>query len=287
MTLSPDTAQVGFVGLGNIGQPMSRALLRDGWQLRVLDRDAAKAVPLEEEGARVVSEVSDLAECQVVALAVPDDAAVRSVLEGPGGLFALLGAGAAVVVHSTVLPATARELAAEADRHGVLWVDAPVSGGDERALAGELAVMVGAEPEAFDQVRPLLESVGSSVLHMGPPGAGAAAKLANQLVMFSALAGLHEALAMAGAYEVPEERVLEALTTGLGDTWVGRNWGFFDRVALAYDAGGTPVSERPWSKDLREAVEAGTAVGVDLPVARLLAQTLADRVEARAHKGQG
>lgn len=282
MTLTPEDAKVGFVGLGNLGQPMARALLRDGWQVTVLDRDPARAEPCRADGAQVAASPADLAACDVVAIAVPDDTAVRQVLDG---LFGALRRGAAVVVHSTVLPATAVELAAEAERRGLLWVDAPVSGGAERALDGDLTVMVGADPDALAATRRLLEAVGRTVVHVGPPGAGEAVKLANQLVMFAALAGLHEALELAAANGVGPDRVLEVLATGTGDTWVGRNWGFFDRVAVAYDAGGTPVADRPWRKDLAEVVAAGAAAGLDLPVAAVLHATLAARVEEHAHRG--
>jgi 3-hydroxyisobutyrate dehydrogenase-like beta-hydroxyacid dehydrogenase len=261
---------------------MALRLLREGWQLSVVDRFPAKARPCVDEGAVVVQAVTDLGHVDVVAVAVPDDAAVAAVLEGPDGLLSRLPGGAVVLVHSTVLPETARRLAARGADRGLHVLDAPVSGGDERALTGELTVMVGGTAEGFAAARPLLESVGSDVVHVGPSGAGSATKLANQLMMFANLAGAHEALALAAAYGVDESAVLGAVRTGTGDSWVSRNWGFFDRVAAAYDTGGTPVHERSWSKDLWEVVAAARQVDVRVPVAGLLAQHLADRVEAHA-----
>lgn len=277
------STRIGFVGLGNLGRPMALALLRAGWQLSVIDSSLEKAEPCAREGAKVVRTPGELADCGVIALVVPDDAAVEEVLEGADGLLAApLDPGSVVIVHSTVLPRTAQRLAETAGRHDVDLLDAPVSGGAERALEGDLTVMVGGPPETLERVRPVLDCVGSAVLHVGPAGAGEATKLANQLMMLAALAGTHEALDLAARYGVEEEAVLAAVSTSTGDSWVARNWGFFDRVAAAYDEGGTPVWERPWSKDLWEVVAAARAAHVDVPVAGLLAQYLAERVESHA-----
>jgi 3-hydroxyisobutyrate dehydrogenase-like beta-hydroxyacid dehydrogenase len=256
---------IGFVGLGNIGQPMARALLRAGHDVVVHDRDASRAEPCVQEGATASD---DFSECEIVALAVPDDAAVQAVLAGLAG-------DPLVIIHSTILPGTARRLAAS---RAVL--DAPVSGGPDRALAGDLTVMVGGDDAAVARARPVLEAVGSDIRHVGAPGAGAAVKLANQMMMFSALAGAYEALDFARAHDVDERVVLDAVSTSTGDSWVARNWGFFEGVAAAYDAaGGTPVKYRPWGKDLFDVVLAAREVDVDVPVTALLSQTLAARVE--------
>jgi 3-hydroxyisobutyrate dehydrogenase len=272
---------VGFVGLGNIGQPMTRALLRAGLQVAALDTTPEKAEPCVAEGARAVTRPVDLAGCAVVALAVPDDDAVEGVL-CESGLLTALASDAIVIVHSTILPATARRLAGVAGERGIGLLDAPVSGGAERALAGELTVMVGGEAAVVERARPLLDAVGSDVRHVGPSGAGSAVKLANQLMMLSALAGVHEALDLARAYDVDDRVVLDAVATSTGDSWVTRNWGFFDDVARAYDEGGTPVRERPWSKDLWDVVAAARDADVAVPVAGVLAQLLAARVEDHA-----
>jgi len=276
-------AQVGFAGLGNLGEPMARALLGDGWALTVLDPRPGPADALAADGARKAEAPRDLAGCDVVALVVPDDAAVDAVLV-ESGLLEALAPGGLVVVHSTILPASARRLAATAAERGVGVLDAPVSGGADRALAGDLTVMVGGEADVVERARPLLDTVGSEVRHVGPSGAGSATKLANQLMLFSALAGVHEALDLARAYDVEEAAVLGAVASGTGASWAASHWGFFDETARAYDEGGTPVRERPWSKDLWEVVAAARAADVELPVAGLLAQMLAQRVEAHARE---
>ena len=282
MAASPGTTTVGFAGLGNIGRPMASALLRAEWSITVFDRDPARTRELADAGARVAQDAGGLADCEVLLLAVPDDAAVESLLEGPDGWFASGGPGRTAVVHSTVLPRTAARLADVAAEHGAGLLDAPVSGGADRAEQGDLTIMVGGDAQVLERVRPVLDSEGSQVLLVGPAGAGAATKLANQLMMLAALAGVHEALDLADAHGVAPEKVFEAVSSSTGDSWVARNWGFFDRTVAAYDAAGTPRSERPWSKDLFEVVAAARACDLRVPVAGLLAQVLADRVEAHA-----
>jgi 3-hydroxyisobutyrate dehydrogenase-like beta-hydroxyacid dehydrogenase len=260
---------------------MAEALLRDGWTLSVLDRHPDRAAGLD---AQVVRQASELANSQLVALAVPDDQAVSSILDE---LLPLLQPESVVLIHSTVLPGTARRLAALAEARDIQLLDVPVSGGAGRALAGTLTVMAGGRPEVLDRVRPVLASVADEVIHAGPAGAGAAVKLANQLMMFAALAGVQEALDLASAYDVSEDVVLNAVCTSTGESWITRNWGFFDDVAAAYESSGTPVRDRPWSKDLWDVVAAAREQDVRVPVAGLLAQHLAERVEARARKGAG
>lgn len=282
--MSPDLDHhrpVGFAGLGNLGHPMAQSLLRAGRRLTVYDRDPHRADGLDAEVATVPAV---LAECQVICLAVPDDHAVTELVEE---LAPKLAPGSVFLVHSTILPATAKRLAQQVESHHVALLDVPVSGGAERALTGSLTAMAGGPADVLDKVRPILDAVADTVLHVGPVGAGAAVKLANQLMMFANLAGVHEALELAASYDVPADQVLKAVETSTGDSWITRNWGFFDRVAAAYDEGGTPVRDRPWSKDLWDVVAAARDSDVPVPLAGLLAQHLAERVETHARKASG
>jgi 3-hydroxyisobutyrate dehydrogenase len=283
-TASPGSTRVGLAGLGNLGLPLATTLLQAGWDLAVLDSRPDRGEPLVELGATAVPDVADLAECDVLVLVVPDDVAVEQVLEG---YLAGDRRGRAVIVHSTVLPQTARRLADAATKRGVDLLDAPVSGGAERAANGTLTVMAGGDAAALERVRPLLDAVGDPVLHLGPAGAGAAAKLANQLTMFANLAGVYEAIDFAAAHGVATDALLTALRTSLGDSWIARNLDFWDRTAAAYDRNGTPVADRPWSKDLAEVVLAARAAEVPVPLAGWLAQTVAARVEAHARAAAG
>jgi 3-hydroxyisobutyrate dehydrogenase len=279
MTVVTTQTPIGFVGLGNLGQPICLRLIDEGWTLRVFDTSAIRAEPLVQAGATLVG-ASDLAECRVICFAVPDDAAIRELLDA--GLRDALTPDHTVVVHSTILPAIARELADEIGRSGAGFLDAPVSGGAGRARTGQLTLFVGGDDADLARVRPVLDSLAADIFTLGPVGAGSATKLANQLIMFSALAGVHEALALAASYGVDEERVLAAVETSTGDTWVGRNWGFFDRTARSYNSAGTRVSQRPWSKDLWEIVSAARQADLSLPVSGLLAQIMADVIEDHA-----
>jgi 3-hydroxyisobutyrate dehydrogenase-like beta-hydroxyacid dehydrogenase len=273
--------RVGFVGLGDIGLPMAERLAETGFDLSVLDTDSNRAAALRSSGAKVAQSTSDLADCEVVGLAVPDDDAVRSVLIGDR-LLELLPAGAAVLIHSTVLPRTAQELEAEGLRSGVLVADAPVSGGAARARSGDLAVVLGGSTDAVEKARKVLESLSSTVVHAGPAGAGAAVKLANQLAMLAALAAIQEGMALAAHHGADEGSVLTALQAGTGDSWVVRNWGFFDDLARSYNERDVPVKMRPWSKDLWDVVASAREADLRVPLGAALSQFLADAVEDHA-----
>jgi 3-hydroxyisobutyrate dehydrogenase-like beta-hydroxyacid dehydrogenase len=270
-----------MIGLGNLGLPMTEALLGAGVPVVVYDRRPDAMSVCAHRGARAATSLGELARCSVIAVVVSDDRAVWEVVV-ESGLVDQLGSGAVVVVHSTILPATAQRLARRAEEADVALVDAPVSGGAERARSGDLTVFAGGDRAAVDALDAYMRVVASSVVHLGPTGAGSAGKLANQLMMFAALASSYEALELAEAYGVAEDGLLEAVAASTGDSWVVRNWGFFDQTADAYDRSGVPVNARPWSKDLLEVVAAARERDIVLPVARFLADLVPDRVEAHA-----
>lgn len=274
---------VGFIGLGNLGHGMVLNLLDSGWSLTVFDSSTRRADVLTRSGAKAASTLRDLLDCRVICLAVPDDAAVTGILLGTTGLLKLLAPGQTVIVHSTVLPETARELAHEFGKAGVAFLDAPVSGGPDRARSGDLTLMVGGTETDLTAVKILVEDMASEVFHLGPAGSGSAAKLANQLIMFSTLAGTHEALRLGAAYGVPPAKVLQAVSSSTGDSWIARNWGFFDEVAADYDRFNTPLHQRPWSKDLWEVLHAARQAEIFVPLAGLLAQVLPSVVEEHAN----
>jgi 3-hydroxyisobutyrate dehydrogenase-like beta-hydroxyacid dehydrogenase len=281
---TPRKPTVGLVGLGNLGQAMALRLLDQGWSVSALDLSDRRTAPVVEAGATAVA-VEDLAACDVVAFVVPDERAIWDVLEGPEAVLKKLDSSQTIIVHSTLLPSKMQELAERAQQEqGVAVIDAPVTGGAARARAGDLTVFLGGEASVISPMKPLLDSIGSTVRHLGPIGAGSAAKLGNQLVMFAALAGLDEALQLADSYGVSEGPFLEAISTGTADTWVGRNWGFFDRTARDYDAAGVALVDRPWSKDFREVLEASRGSGLKLPLAELLSERVADAIEEHAHE---
>lgn len=272
--------RVGFIGLGNIGMPMARRLVTAGFDVIALDRDPARAADVADAGGTAASSEAELTDCMVVCLAVPDDPTIEAVLE-ESGLLAGLPEGAAVLLHSTILPPTAQRLADAATDRGIAVLDAPVSGGAARAESGELTLMVGGEPPK--EAQEVLDALGTTVT-CGPVGAGAAVKLANQLSMLAALAALHEGLALTRHYGVDDQTVLDVLKSSTGASWSADNWGFFDDLAGTYDDAGVAVRYRPWSKDLWDVVATARDADLPVPVAGLLAQLMPELVEDHARR---
>src|SRR4051794_8450952 len=274
------TSPVSVVGLGNLGLAIATGLHRHGWTVRGFDSSPRRVALARERGVSGV-DASDVADSPWILLVVPDEVAIRELLHA-GGLRDRLTPRHVVVCHSTVLPARAKELSDEVTTTGARFLDVPVSGGPERAERGELCLFAAGDPDALAEVRPLLDAEGSQVFEVGPVGAGAATKLANQLVMFSAQAALFEGLRLAGAYGVSEESVLAALQAATGDTWVGRNWGFFDPVGADYNEAEVPLASRPWAKDTAEILAAAEDRDLSLPLASLVHQVVADAIEDHA-----
>jgi 3-hydroxyisobutyrate dehydrogenase-like beta-hydroxyacid dehydrogenase len=255
--------RVGFVGLGTIGRPM--ALRLTGLELHVFDVEPEPVAALVAAGATAAGSVGELADVDVLCVMVRDDDQVRSVAAE------VLAAGGApvVVVHSTVAPSTPAELEAL----GLRVLDAPVSGGPMGAADGSLAVLVGGDEAAYAVVRPVLERLGSKVVHAGPLGAGTRMKLARNLIHFVAFTAVTEAQRLAEASGLDlvtlgeVVRHTDAITGGPGaimyrdttaplardDPW----WGVLDHVRALGE------------KDLSFAVELAGTLGVDVPLAEL------------------
>jgi 3-hydroxyisobutyrate dehydrogenase len=264
------TVNVGFVGLGNIGKPMAlRLAAADGIELSVYDVAPEPVAELEAAGATVAGSVAELArDIEVLCVMVRDDDQVREVL---GEILGAARDGLAVAVHSTVAPPTPAELEDQAVRHGLLLVDAPVSGGPMGAADGSLAIMVGGTEAAYAAALPALSAMGSRVVHAGPIGAGTKMKLARNLMHFVSFTAASEAqrLAEAAGLDLVElghiVRHTDAVTGGPGavmhrdstaplaadDFW----YAVFDHVRA--------IGE----KDLGFAIELAGQLGVEVPLA--------------------
>ncbi|WP_018935440.1 NAD(P)-dependent oxidoreductase [Thioalkalivibrio sp. ALJ24] len=206
---------VGCVGLGIMGAPMTRNLLAAGSEVHVWARRPEQARALAAEGATVHENFADLLErVRVLVLNVSDTPDVAALMEGPGGVLDRGRPGLIVIDHSTIEPVRSRELAMAAAGHDMVFIDAPVSGGEPGARAGTLSLMIGGPAEAVDRVRPLLEAVGSTLTHVGDSGAGQVAKACNQLVVGETLAAIGEAFALAEGQGVDPARIREALLGG-------------------------------------------------------------------------
>lgn len=209
---------VGFVGLGAMGRPMALNLHRAGLLTAVFNRSAAKAEDVAAATATVaVPDVAALGECcDTVVLCVPADADVLAAVEA---LAPTLPAGGLVIDCSTVAAATARQAAERLAARNIDFLDCPVSGGTEGARAGTLSIMVGGEPDALERGRPVLEAMGRSIVHLGPAGAGQAAKATNQVMVAGINQAVTEALAFGRAHGLPMEPLIRSLSGGAAGNW--------------------------------------------------------------------
>jgi 3-hydroxyisobutyrate dehydrogenase len=276
---------VAVAGLGNLGKAICLHLLDRGWKVAALDKKQARLDELVGLGAEAV-DARALAASANILFVVPDDIAIQAILDA--GLLAELSGDHTLLVISTVLPERTKQLAAQVERTGAAYVDLPISGGADRARRGELTLFVGGAPDALSAADALLTELGERRFVMGTAGTASATKLAHQLILFSTLAGVYEALRFTGAFGIDDELVLEAVNSGLAESWVGRNWGFYDRLSNDYDGAQVSLDDRPWAKDLRELVETAASLGVEAPLAGLLAGILpnavAEHAAAATHK---
>lgn len=211
--------RIGFVGLGDIGWPMAMRLHECGHDLMVWNRTASRAQGFAERGVTVAASVDELAEaCDIVCLCLIDADAVEDVVFRPGGVADAKSAPRLVIDHSTISPQATTAIAERLKTQtGTPWLDAPVSGGPAGARAGTLAVMAGGEAADFELATPLLQSLGR-VTHVGTLGMGDVAKACNQVVGFAIAAAIAEGMACARAAGLPQARLAEILTGGLGDS---------------------------------------------------------------------
>jgi 2-hydroxy-3-oxopropionate reductase len=207
---------IGFIGLGVMGAPMARNLLAADYEVVAWNRSPAPLEALAEAGAKPADEPAAVAaEADVLISILSNDAVVHEVLGGSEGAIAAAPAGALVIDMSTVSPALARGLAAEASARGVAFLDAPVSGGDVGAQQGTLSIMVGGEAADLDRARPIFEVLGSRVTHVGAAGAGQVTKACNQVLVAVIFAGLAEALVLGSKLGVDPAAILDAISGGM------------------------------------------------------------------------
>jgi len=269
MLAEPGRTRVGFVGLGLMGLPMARNVLRAGYQLTVHNRTASKAAPLIAEGARQAASPAEVArQSDTVVTMVTDSPDVEAVVEGDQGLLAGASSGTTWIDMSTISPDVTRRLGAAAATRGVKALDAPVSGGPPGAEAGTLSIMVGGEPETFDACLPLLQTMGKTVVHVGDLGAGQVTKACNQVVIAATLAGIAEALVMGAKAGVDPALIRQALMGGYAGSRLLDVHG--ERMLQHAFAPGFFV--RLHNKDLYIVLEMARSLSVSTPVTALAAQ---------------
>jgi 3-hydroxyisobutyrate dehydrogenase len=278
-TVVPST---GVIGLGDIGRGLAENLGRAGVTLSVFDIRAEAAEPFAPL-AHLASSPADLAgRCDVIMVAVVNDAQVRGVLEGDDGVFAGARPGTTVVVVSTISTSTVRALHAEGAAHGVTIVDCGVSGGPSAAASGELVAMVGGSADDVERVRPVLDVISCLVLHMGPHGAGLSAKLARNLVQYGSWLAAFEAQQLAEAAGIDLLKLGQAIKES--DKRIGgASTLMFRTTAAPWPADADPGivgAMRAGSllahKDLAAALALGDELGVPLPLATLTEQRCDD-----------
>lgn len=268
---------VGFVGLGNMGEPMARRLLSAGHNLAIWNRTPGRAEALRDEGALFCEWPGEVALCSnVVFTMLSDDAAVGEVLFGRHGVLEGARREAVVVEMSTISPIAARSFAARfaADGRGIEMLDAPVSGGVIGARDGILTIMVGGNAGTLERVRPLLSCLGTRIVRIGDHGAGQVAKAANQLMVSLHIIAAAEALTFAKTLGVDPAAVREALLGGFAASRVLEVHG--ERMLHErFDPGFTA---RLHAKDLRIVEEAARSAGLILPGTDLAGRLLAELV---------
>jgi 3-hydroxyisobutyrate dehydrogenase-like beta-hydroxyacid dehydrogenase len=269
--------RVGVIGLGIMGAPMARNLLKAGHQVVVHGRSRARVEPLLALGARPAASAAAAAvAAEAVLTCLPDGPDVEQVVTGPEGVLAGAASGLVVVDCSTIAPATARMLAARCAERGVGFLDAPVSGGEQGAIAGTLSIMVGGEAEVVARAQPVLTAIGQTITHMGASGHGQMTKLVNQVIGATTLAAVAEGLTLAARAGLEPGAVIAAVGSGAATSWMVQHLG--PRIQRGDWAPGFMV--RLQQKDLRLALAAAAEVGVPLPTTALVHQLFA-AVEAR------
>ena len=264
-------ADIGFVGLGIMGKPMSRNLLKAGYSVVVYDVVLGPVAELAAAGAAIApSAAAAAAQSHVTITMLPDGPQVEAAVLGEGGVLEGAKPGSVVIDMSSISPIVSQKVGAACKAKGVDFIDAPVSGGEPKAIDGTLAIMAGGEPAVFERVKPILEKMGSSVTLTGAVGAGNVTKLANQIIVACNIAAMGEALALATKAGLDPEVVFNAIKGGLAGSAVlnakapmviSRNFKPGFRISLH-------------EKDLRNALQAAEAMKVSLPFTSLAQQML-------------
>jgi len=262
---------IGFIGLGIMGRPMARNLIKAGYPLVVYNRTREKARELVEAGAREATSPKDVAaRSDVVLTIVTDTPDVERVLLGENGVIEGGKAGQIVVDLSTISPEATRRMAEELKKKGITMLDAPVTGGEIGAIHGTLTIMVGGDRKAYEEVLPILQAMGKKIVYAGPSGAGQTIKLCNQILCAVNQIGVSEALMLAAKAGVDLNTMLEVTTSGAGGSWALENLG---RKVVAGDLK-PAFMVRLMQKDLALVMELAGKLNLPLPGTALASQLL-------------
>jgi 2-hydroxy-3-oxopropionate reductase len=255
--------KIGFIGLGIMGKPMSKNLLKAGYELIVVDRNQAAVDEVVAAGAKSAANAKEVAQqVDVIITMLPNSPHVKEVVLGENGILEGAEKGTIFIDMSSIAPLVSRELAAKLAEKGVEMLDAPVSGGEPKAIDGTMSVMVGGKQEVFDKTYPVMKAMAGSVVRTGEIGAGNVTKLANQVIVALNIAAVSEALVLASKAGVEPDLVYQAIRGGLAGSTV-------------LDAKGPLMMDRKFDpgfrinlhiKDLANVLETSHDMGVPLPL---------------------
>ena len=212
--------KLGFIGLGIMGRPMAKNLLKAGVELLVADLNKDAVADVVAAGAKEASYTEIGEQCDRIIIMVPSGAISKSILFGEGGVASTVKEGAVVCDMSSVTPVESQECYEGLKKLGVGFVDAPVSGGEPGAVAGSLAIMAGGDQEDFDAMKEYFDILGNSALLIGPSGSGSVTKLANQIIVNNNIAVVSEAFVLAAKAGADPEKVYQAIRGGLAGSAV-------------------------------------------------------------------
>jgi 3-hydroxyisobutyrate dehydrogenase len=279
-------ARIGFIGLGNMGLPMVKNLLAAGHDVTAFDLVAAARDAAVAAGAQAAGRAAEaVAAAEVVITMLPEGRHVREVYQEPGGVLEAVADGTLLIDCSTIDVATARAVCQAAAERGLEMIDAPVSGGVAGAANATLTFMVGGEESAVERARPILEKLGTTLVHTGPSGNGQAAKVCNNLMLAISMIGVAEAFTMAERLGLSAQALFDVASRSSGQSW----------ALTSYCPVPGPVPQSPanrdykpgftaamMTKDLRLAQDAANSVDVATPLGAH-AHTLFAQLKGRGH----
>lgn len=265
-------SKLGFIGLGIMGKPMAKNLIKAGFSLVVHNRSQAPVQELAALGARVAKSPAEVAQqSEIIITMLPNSPEVEEVVLGKNGIAHGAAEGAVVIDMSSIAPLVSQRIARELEPRGIDFLDAPVSGGEPGAIQGTLAIMVGGKEDVFQRCRSILEALGKSIVHLGPVGAGGVAKLANQIIVALNIAAVGEAFALASRAGLDPEKLFHAIRSGLAGSQVMEA-----KIPKILERNFTPGFKiKLHQKDISNVLATAAGLQVPLPLTGLVAQILA------------
>ena len=263
--------KIGFIGLGIMGKPMAKNLLKAGYELIVLDTNLEVVEELVALGADSAKNAAELAgKTKIVITMLPNSPHVKAVVLGEGGLIEGASPGSVLIDMSSIAPLASKEIAEALAAKGIGMLDAPVSGGEPKAINGTIAVMVGGKKEVFDAHYDLLMAMAASVVYVGDIGAGNIAKLCNQVVVAINIAAVSEAMVLAKKAGVSPDLVYQAIRGGLAGSTV-----MDAKAPMMMDRNFNPGFRIDLHvKDMNNVMDTAHSVGVPLPLASLVMEIM-------------